>query len=87
MRYVQRELETQVRKAARSFPACKAGRTVTPAMAAPMQRLAEAARKKRAKGTRVDMSLVHQAPTADSRLRAVASGVQALPWREFVEGL
>jgi uncharacterized protein len=69
------------------FVECKAGRTVTPAMAAPMQRLAEAARKKRMKGTRVDMSLVHQAPAADSRVRAVASGVQALPWREFVEGL
>ena len=31
---------------------CKAGRTVTPAMAAPMQRLAEALKRKRAKGCR-----------------------------------
>ena len=34
---------------------CKAGRTVTPAMAAPMQRLAEALKKKRAAGARGDV--------------------------------
>jgi hypothetical protein len=66
---------------------CKASRTVMPAMAVPMQRLADAARKKRAKGTAVDMFLVHQAPTADSGVRAVAQGVRALPWREFVAAL
>jgi predicted AAA+ superfamily ATPase len=66
---------------------CKAGRTVMPAMAAPMQRLAEAARKKRAKGTRVDMFLVHQATAPGGRIQTVAPGVQALPWREFVDGL
>jgi hypothetical protein len=66
---------------------CKAGRTVMPPMAAPMRRLAEAARKRRAKGTRVDMFLVHQPPAAGSRLRAIAPGVRALPWREFVAGL
>jgi uncharacterized protein len=66
---------------------CKAGRTVMPAMAAPMRRLAEAAQKKRAKGTRVDMFLVYQAAATGGRIRAVAPGVQALPWREFVEEL
>jgi uncharacterized protein len=66
---------------------CKAGRTVMPAMAAPMQRLAEAAQRKRAKGTRVDMFVVHQGAASGGRLQTVAPGVQALPWREFVEGL
>ncbi len=64
---------------------CKAGRTVMPAMAGPMQRLAEAVQKTHATETRVDMLLVHQA--AEGRVRAVAPGVQALPWREFVRGL
>ena len=66
---------------------CKVGRTVTPAMAAPMRRLAEAARKKRPKGATIDMVVVHQPPRALESLSAVAPGVQALPWRQFVEGL
>lgn len=66
---------------------CKVGRTVTPAMAAPMRRLAEAARKKRPKGTVIDMVVVHQPPRALESLSAVAPGVRALPWRRFVEGL
>ena len=41
---------------------CKAARTVTPAMAAPMQRLAGALKKKRPRALRVEMSLVHQSP-------------------------
>jgi hypothetical protein len=66
---------------------CKAGRTVMPAMATPMQRLAEAVRKKGAGGRRVEMFLVHQASAAERHLRAVAPGVQALSWREFVQGV
>ncbi len=66
---------------------CKAGRTVTPAMAASLRRLAEAVRKSRGQGTRLDMLLVHQAPAAEDRVRAVAPGVQALTWHEFVETL
>jgi hypothetical protein len=66
---------------------CKAGRTVLPGMAAPLRRLAEAARKRRAKGPVVEMVLVHQGPQADGAGRAIAPGVRALPWREFVEGL
>jgi predicted AAA+ superfamily ATPase len=66
---------------------CKVGRTVMPAMTAPMQRLAEAVQKKRAKGTRVDMFLVHQPAATGGRIQAAAPGVQALPWREFVETL
>lgn len=66
---------------------CKTSMTVAPAMAAPMQRLAAAAGRKRAKGARVDMVLVHQPPAAGSPTRALAPGVQALPWREFVASL
>lgn len=65
---------------------CKAGRTVTPAMAAPMQRLREAVRKKRRKGITVDLFLVHQASRA-TKLEVVAPGVRALAWRDFVEEL
>lgn len=64
---------------------CKAARTVTPAMAAPMQRLAAAMKKQRPKGTAVDMFLVHQAPQSGVRTPAVAPGVRALPWRDFLE--
>jgi predicted AAA+ superfamily ATPase len=66
---------------------CKAGRTVTPAMTGPMRRLDEAARNRTAKGTRVEMFLVHEAAGEAGRLRAIAPGVQALPWRDFVAGL
>jgi hypothetical protein len=65
---------------------CKSGATVTPTMAGPLQRLAEAARKKRPKGSRIDMSLVYEPPAAGDRVRVVARGVQAIPWREFIAG-
>ena len=63
---------------------CKAGRTVMPPMAAPMRRLAEAARKRHGAATRIDMFLVHQTPAMRGRIQAVAPGVQALPWRDLV---
>ena len=64
---------------------CKAARTVTPAMAAPMQRLAEAMKKKRPQGTAVHMFLVQQAPKSGVSTPAVAPGVRALPWQDFLE--
>jgi hypothetical protein len=67
-----------------SLVECKAARTVTPAMAGPMQRLAEALRKKRPRGTRVEMSLVHQAPKTPVGTQAVAPGVRTWAWQEFV---
>jgi hypothetical protein len=63
---------------------CKATRTVTPAMAAPLRRLGEAVRRTRPKGTAVDMFLVHEPPKVESRTQAVASGVRALTWRRFL---
>jgi hypothetical protein len=65
---------------------CKAGKTVTPAMAAPMQRLAEAVKRKHP-GNPVDMVLVHQASKMESRIQAVAPGVRALSWPDFLKEL
>ena len=66
---------------------CKAARTVTPAMAAPMQRLTEALKKKYPRGVRVEMSLVHQSPKTPVATQAVASGVRAWAWQDFVRQL
>ena len=66
---------------------CKAARTVTPAMAAPMQRLAEALKKKARRGSRVEMSLVHQSPRTPVATQAVARGVRAVAWEDFVRQL
>jgi len=66
---------------------CKATRTVTPAMAAPLQRLAEALTKKRPHVTGVSMSLVHQSPKTPAPTRAVAPGVRAWAWQDFIRRL
>jgi len=66
---------------------CKASRTVTPAMAAPMLRLREALARKRPKEAGVQMLLVHQPVRAEARTRALAPGVRALAWPEFVSEL
>lgn len=63
---------------------CKASRTVTPAMAAPMQRLSEAIRKRRPAGTIVDLNLVHQASRTPAPTSAVAPGVRAWGWSDFL---
>ena len=60
-----------------SLVECKAARTVTPFDAAPMQRLAEALRKKRQRAARVELHLVYQAPRTPTVTRAVAPGVRA----------
>lgn len=60
----------------------KASATVTPAMAIPMQRIAEAWRKKTRRGA-IEMYLVHQ-PSSQGASRAVAPGVSAYPWPELV---
>ena len=70
-----------------SLVECKAGRTVTPAMAAPMIRLAEAIKGKRSKNTPVAMRLLHQAGATGVRTTAVAPGVKAMPWPDFVRAL
>ena len=66
---------------------CKAGRTVMPAMAASMRRLREAVMNKRRMHAPVHMRLVHEAPKAGTVTTAVAPGVRALPWRDFIKEL
>jgi uncharacterized protein len=63
---------------------CKAGRTVTPSMAAPMRRLAEVIKNRGPAGTSVDMFLVHQAPRAGVETAALAPGVRAVAWQDYV---
>lgn len=70
-----------------SLVECKAVRTVTPAMAAPMQRLAMALQKNRPPGTSIKMFLVHQGSMARLPTRAVAPGVEAVAWPEFLSKL
>ena len=65
---------------------CKASRTVTPRMAAPLQQLGAAMKKKRRNAV-VEMLLVHQAPKAGTSTQAVAPGVRALAWENFVAEL
>ncbi len=66
---------------------CTAARTVTPAMAGPMQRLAEAMKRKRQRRTAIEMFLIHQPPKMPVATRAVAPGVRALAWPDFLAGL
>lgn len=59
----------------------KTSRTPTPDMAGPMQRLAQAWGTRRGA---VEMFVVHRAPRAGPVSRALAPGVAAIPWPEFV---
>lgn len=75
------------RSGAISFVECKASRTVTPAMAGPMQRLASALKKKHPGCTISQMSLVYQSPHTRISTQAVSPGVQAMVWQDFVKEL
>jgi predicted AAA+ superfamily ATPase len=66
---------------------CKAAQTVSPAMAAPMQRLAQAMKGKRQRRTATEMFLIHQPSKRPVATQAVAPGVRALAWPDFVAGL
>jgi predicted AAA+ superfamily ATPase len=63
---------------------CKASRTVTPRMAAPLQRLAQAMSKRRRARGRADLYLVHQQPAAGAVTTALLPGVKALGWQDFL---
>ena len=70
-----------------SLVECKAGRTVSSGDALPMQRLAEALRKKRPRGTKIELHLVHQPPKGPTTTRAVSPGVTAWTFPEFFQQL
>jgi hypothetical protein len=63
---------------------CKAGKTVTPADAAPLRRLATAISGKRSRYSQPSLYVVHQPRASDSSVTAIAPGVKAVPWTEFV---
>lgn len=69
------------------FVECKASRTVTPAMTAPMRRLAGAWAEKGPRAARVEMILVHQNQKQPPDFTTVAPGVRAVPWKDFVTQL
>lgn len=62
----------------------KATRTPTPAMAAPMRRLAEAWKNSPTARGPVEMLLVHQPSRSAVAGSALAPGVKTLPWPEFL---
>lgn len=66
---------------------CKAGRTVTPSMAGPMRRLAEAMAHGRPHQPVPTMTVVHQPAKGEPSTTALAPGARALPWRQFVSEL
>ncbi len=61
---------------------CKATRTVTPAMAGPLRRLAAAMAERRPR--HVESFLVHEPPKAGISTRVIAPGVRAMPWSEIL---
>lgn len=63
---------------------CKASRTVTPSDAAPMLKLADALKKKRRGRVSVRMEVVHRPARAGAVTTAIAPGVRAMGWEEFV---
>ncbi|MBS0197478.1 MAG: ATP-binding protein [Planctomycetes bacterium] len=65
-----------------SLVECKATRTVTPDMARPLFRLGEAMKTKGKES--VELLLVHRAPVIPAGFGALAPGVRALDWREFL---
>lgn len=64
----------------------KAGRTITPHLAASMQRLAAAWKKSTRRGD-VRQVIVYRPARGGASWRAVAPNVVALPWQEFVAGV
>lgn len=62
---------------------CKASRTIQPAMAVPLQRLAQAIRRRGRRPGPLRAVLVHEAPRAGSRTSAVLPGIEAMPWQTW----
>jgi uncharacterized protein len=62
---------------------CKAGKTVTPAMAEPMRKLTQALLEKRPPGFRVQSYLLHRG--SGHGTKAVLPGIEAMPWGDYFE--
>jgi uncharacterized protein len=63
---------------------CKAGKTVAPLMTVPMQRLAAAITRKHPAAGAPSMTLVHEPAAGPFHSSAVAPGVRAIPWQQFL---
>jgi len=72
------------RNASVTLVEAKASRTITPDMAGPMRRLTAAWAKRPDKRGGIRCVLVHRPARAGTRSKAVAPGVSALSWQEFV---
>ncbi|MBI3817250.1 MAG: ATP-binding protein [Planctomycetes bacterium] len=70
-----------------SLVECKSGRTVWPAMASPMLRIAEAFKRKRADRASVRMVVVHQPTGKENRTTALAPGVEAVGIEDLLKNL
>jgi len=66
---------------------CKASRTVRPAMAEPLRRLIDAGSAKLHKGRKLTALIVHQPPNAGVATRAIAPGINAVPWTSFTDDI
>lgn len=66
---------------------CKASRTVTPQDAGPMQKLADALRRKRRGRASLRCEVVYQPGKSNPFTKALAPTVQAVEWEEFARGL
>lgn len=64
----------------------KATATPRPDMSSPMQRLAAAVTKSKTARAKTTMTLVHLPSRSTTRSTAIAPGVTAVPWTEFVDG-
>ena len=71
------------RDASATFIEVKSSRTVTPSMAVPMQRLAEAWRKRPGDARSVRSIVVHRPPQGGTKSKAIAADVEAISWREL----
>jgi uncharacterized protein len=65
----------------------KATSTVTPDMADPMRRLADAWTRRGSRRGKVDMTVVYPPTRSSPSCRALATGVEAVAWPDFVRGL
>jgi uncharacterized protein len=65
----------------------KATSTVTPDMADPMRRLADAWTRRGSRRGKVDMTIVYPPTRSSLSSRALATGVEAVAWPDFVRGL
>ena len=63
---------------------CKASRTVMPAIARPMLKLAEAFKKKNPQKVIRSMTVIHQASLSDNSFQTLAPGVRAIPFSESI---